>query len=156
MCEKRSTLKCRIVILCTLLFSEIVNAAGPDCSDINSWPTQMTANALSKFGIKSEAIEFEKTRTELLVSEKITQTEAKALVKREVERAHRVGLVNNAHLFDDIYLSQPIYKQIYRIQFTDNTHQLFRFMTTTLASDEECSISIEAIAHIDDELLGPF
>lgn len=154
--EKRSALKCRIAAICILLFSEVVNAAGPDCSDINSWPTQMTANALSNFGIKSEAVEFEKTRTDLLLSEKITQKEAKALVKREVERARRVGLVNNAHLFDDIYLSQPIYKQIYRIQFMDKSKQSFHFMTTTLASDEECSISIEGVAYINEELLWPF
>ncbi|PLR31682.1 hypothetical protein CYR55_20360 [Chimaeribacter californicus] len=77
------------------------------------------------------------------------------MIKREVERAGRIGLSNDPHLFDDIYLSQPIYKQIYRIQFTDNANQMFRFMTTTLASDEECSISIEAIARISDELLWP-
>ncbi|WP_146001012.1 hypothetical protein [Chimaeribacter californicus] len=61
--KKRSLFTCRITMLCTLLFSGVVSAAGPDCSDINSWPTQITANLLAKFGIKSESIIFEKTKT---------------------------------------------------------------------------------------------
>ncbi|MDV5140928.1 hypothetical protein [Chimaeribacter arupi] len=155
LCGRCSLFKREIILFCTLLFSGVVSATGPDCSDINSWPTQITANLLAKFGIKSESIIFEKTKTDLLVSGKITKKEAEGLIKREVERAGRIGLSNAPHLFDDIYLSQPIYKQIYRIQFTGKNNQLFRFMTTTLASDEECSISVEAIARVDDELLWP-
>jgi len=155
LCKKISLFTCQIAMLCTLLFSGVVSAAGPDCSDINSWPTQITANLLAKFGIKSESIIFEKTKTDLLVSAEITKKQAEALIKREIERAGRIGLSNAPHLFDDIYLSQPIYKQIYGIQFTGKNNQLFRFMTTTLASDEECSVSTEAIARIDDELLWP-
>lgn len=155
LCGKCSLFKHEIILFCTLLFSGVVSAAGPDCSDINSWPTQITANFLAKFGIKSESIIFEKTKTDLLVSAEITKKQAEALIKREIERAGRIGLSNAPHLFDDIYLSQPIYKQIYRIQFTGKNNQLFRFMTTTLASDEECSISVEAIARVDDELLWP-
>ncbi len=153
--ERRSLFKREIIMLCTLLFAGVVSAAGPDCSDINRWPTQITANHLPDFGIKSENIIFEKTKTDLLASGEITKKEAEGLIKREVERSRQLGLSNDPHLFDDIFLSQPIYKQIYRIQFTNNNNQLFRFITTTLASDEECSVSTEAIARIDDELLWP-
>ncbi|PQQ23299.1 hypothetical protein [Photorhabdus hindustanensis] len=150
----RSRFNGRIILLSVAILSFSISAiaAGPDCSDINGWATQLTANSLNDFGIDRNNIDFDKTRTSLILSEKLNKSEVAIILQREIAKAEREKVLNDKHEFDDIYLSQPIYRQMYHVTFTSKSRDKLSFITTTLASDDECSIGIENIYQISKEI----
>ena len=146
---------CKLFFYFSLIFINPVFAAGPDCSDINRWPTQSTANRLSDFGIPAANIQFDKTKTTLIVSEAMSESQRSAWLIRENERSRQLGFASNKNSFDDRSFPQVIYKQIYRVTFTDKADRHVEFIITTLASDEECSVGVESVALISKEIIWP-
>ncbi|MBS9438265.1 hypothetical protein EAE91_14235 [Photorhabdus noenieputensis] len=150
----RSRFNGRIILLSVVVLSFSISAiaAGPDCSDINGWATQLTANSLNDFGIDRHSIDFDKTQTSLILSERLNKSEVAIILQREIAKAEREKVLIDKHEFDDVYLSQPIYRQMYHVTFTNKSRDKLSFITTTLASDDECSIGIENIYQISKEI----
>ncbi|MCT8345390.1 hypothetical protein LG003_21730, partial [Photorhabdus kleinii] len=82
----------------------------------------------------------------------LNKSEIAIILQREIAKAKRDKVLSDKHEFDDIYLSQPIYRQMYHIIFTNKSRDKLSFITTTLASDDECSIGIENIYQISKEI----
>ena len=127
-----------------LLFISGVSAArelslGPDCSAINSWPTQTTEVHLIEKGlILPKGV----NRDAALIS---------SMPLNEIQRQE----IQRAGIFDasvNIFPG-PLYRQVYRITFTPEKSQPVSVMTTTLASDDECSVALVSVALIAKELV---
>ncbi|WP_118985258.1 hypothetical protein [Photorhabdus sp. CRCIA-P01] len=108
----RSRFNGRIILLSVAILSFSISAiaAGPDCSDINGWATQLTANSLNDFGIDRHNIDFDKAQTSLILSEKLNKSEVAIILQREIAKDERDKLLNDKRGFDDIYFSRFIGK----------------------------------------------
>jgi len=150
--EQRQKFNRQIISTALMACCGMAQAAGPDCSDINSWPTQLTANSLKDFGIDRNTVDFDKTHTILIVSEALSKKALQPVIDKDVAEGIKTGLLKNKHDLDSVYLAGPIYRQIYKINFTRHTGENTIFITTTLASNEECSIGFENVALIAKEV----
>lgn len=129
--------------LAALFFSLSCNAeqndSGPDCSAINGWPTQTTAVHLIENG--------------LMLPKGVNKYAAliSSMPLNEIQRQE----IQRAGIFDasvNIFPG-PLYRQVYRITFTPEKGQPVSVMTTTLASDDECSVALVSVALIAKELV---
>lgn len=130
--------------LAALFFSLSCNAeqndSGPDCSAINGWPTQTTAVHLIEKGlILSKDV---KTDAALISSMPLNEMQ-----RQEIQRAGIFDASKNI-------FPGPLYRQVYRITFTPEKGQPVSVMTTTLASDDECSVALVSVALIAKELVN--
>ncbi|KMW72622.1 hypothetical protein TI10_14435 [Photorhabdus luminescens subsp. luminescens] len=97
---------------------------------------------MNDFGIDRHNIDFDKTQTSLILSEKLNKSEVAIILQREIAKAEKDKILSDKHEFDDIYLSHPIYRQMYHVTFINKSRDKLSFITMALASDDECSIGI--------------
>ncbi|WP_024550435.1 hypothetical protein [Siccibacter turicensis] len=141
--QQRSRLA-RGVMMATgaLLFSAAIKAgeinSGPDCSAITDWPAQITQVRLNESGVAFPA------------STKITSTLVASMKMNEKQRRD----LQRARILDKQTLAMvgALYRQVYRITLLPPDSKAHIFITTTLASDEECSVALLSIAEIAQEL----
>lgn len=150
--KRRQKFNRPIIWTALMIFSGIAHATGPDCSDINAWPTQLTANALKDFNIDRKTIDFVKTHTTLIISEVLSQKALQPVIDKNVAEGMKTGLLKNKHDLDTVYLNGPIYRQLYKVNFISNVGVKTSFITTTLASDDECSVGFENVMLIAKEV----
>ncbi|AWK40290.1 hypothetical protein GPY51_08075 [Photorhabdus laumondii subsp. laumondii] len=51
----------------------------------------------------------------LILSEKLNKSEVAIILQHEIAKAERDKVLHDKHEFDDVYLSQPIYRQMYYV-----------------------------------------
>jgi len=125
-----------------LLFSAAIKAgeinSAPDCSANTDWPAQITQVRLNESGVAFPA------------STKITSTLVASMKMNEKQRRD----LQRARILDKQTLAMvgALYRQVYSITLLPPDSKAHIFITTTLASDEECSVALLSIAEIAQEL----